>query len=71
MNAPSRSSVGGIFKGRSVSHLDMIIAAEKKDDGSDMTFSEAARRAVASYAMARVTPTRVSVAQIALCGTGK
>lgn len=56
MNAPSRSSVGVIFKGLSVSHLDVIIAAEKKDDGSDMTFSEAARRAVASYAKALVTP---------------
>lgn len=56
MNAPSRSSVGVIFKGRSVSHLDVIIAAEKKPDGSDMTFSEAARLAVASYVKALVTP---------------
>jgi hypothetical protein len=49
MNRPSRSSVGVIFKGHSVSQLDAIIAAEPKPDGSDMTFSDAARLAIAAY----------------------
>lgn len=54
MNAP-KDKVAVIFKGKAVADLEEIINREKRWDGSDMTYVEAASMAVGKYVAARQT----------------
>jgi hypothetical protein len=47
--AAKNGVVGVKFKGYSITQLEQIIEHEKRPDGSDISFSDAARLAVAFY----------------------
>ena len=47
--AQAKDKVAVIFKGSAVADIEKIIAREKRWDGSDMTYVEAASMAVGKY----------------------